>query len=127
MVRMFDLLSGLIPEDHSRQVTSSYMARYLLARDQAIEDVLDLGCGAGDSLDFFRAEKRGIRWVGLDIETSPGVASRTRTDGEFHTFDGVHMPFADNCFDLVYCNQVFEHVRYPLPLLKEIGGSIPAV
>ncbi len=37
MVQMFDLLSGCIPEDHSRQVTSGYLTRYLLAQYEAIE------------------------------------------------------------------------------------------
>ncbi len=35
------------------------------------------------------------------------------------TFDGRTIPFADGSFDLVYCKQVLEHVRHPLPLLTE--------
>ncbi|MGH7453874.1 MAG: class I SAM-dependent methyltransferase [bacterium] len=32
----------------------------------------------------------------------------------------MHIPFNSNDFDLVYCNQVLEHVRYPAELLKEV-------
>ena len=82
---------------------------------------MDLGCGDGNTLDYFRRKSQGVRWVGIDIEKSPEVESRTRTDGEFHTFNGIHIPFDDNHFDLIYCNQVFEHVRHPIDLLKEVN------
>jgi SAM-dependent methyltransferase len=102
----------------------------LLAGGNRIEQMMDLGCGEGNSLDYFREKIPGVKWVGLDIEESPEVDLRTRTDGEFHTFDGLHMPFENDCFDSVYCNQVLEHVRQPSDLLKEIhrvlrpGGSL---
>jgi SAM-dependent methyltransferase len=83
--------------------------------------VLDLGCGAGDSVAQFRDVNPGVRWVGVDVEASPEVESRRRTDAEFVTFDGVHLPFGDASFDAVYCKQVLEHVREPAPLLAEVA------
>jgi SAM-dependent methyltransferase len=83
--------------------------------------VLDVGCGAGDSVGQFRDVNPSVRWVGIDVEASPEVASRRRTDAEFATFDGVHLPFDDASFDAVYCKQVLEHVREPGPLLKEVA------
>jgi SAM-dependent methyltransferase len=83
--------------------------------------VLDLGCGAGDSVVQFRNVNAEVRWVGVDVEASPEVASRRRTDAEFVTFDGVHLPFGDASFDAVYCKQVLEHVREPAPLLGEVA------
>ena len=83
--------------------------------------VIDLGCGAGDSVVQFRNVNPSVRWVGVDIERSPEVASRRRTDAEFVTFDGVQLPFEDSCFDAVYCKQVLEHVREPGPLLAEVA------
>ncbi len=109
-----------IPNDHSRQVTSNFLAKRLLLQKNNIETVMDLGCGTGNSVDFFRANNPTVRWIGLDIENSPGVTARRRTDAEFASFDGVNIPFDDNYFDLVYCNQVFEHVRHPIGLLKEV-------
>ena len=50
--------------------------------------MLDLGCGAGDSVDLFRSLNPVVSWVGADIEQSAEVADRTRTDAEFVTFDG---------------------------------------
>ncbi len=93
-----------IPNDHSRQVTSTYFIDHVFAAMDKIETVMDLGCGAGNSLDYFRKKNPNVRWSGLDIESSPEVESRTRTDGDFYKYDGVHMLFHDNHFDLIYSN-----------------------
>jgi SAM-dependent methyltransferase len=109
-----DLLGDRIPSDHSRQVLADHYAERLRARR-----VLDLGCGAGDSVDLFRAVDPAVEWVGVDIEESPEVAERTRTDAEFVSFDGRRLPFGDASFDLVYCKQVLEHVDHPRELVAE--------
>jgi SAM-dependent methyltransferase len=119
-----DLLGPRIPGDHSRQVLADdYAARLRPAR------AMDLGCGAGDSVDLFRALDPEVDWVGVDIEDSHEVSGRTRADAEFVTFDGQRLPFEDSSFDLVYCKQVLEHVEHPHELLREVarvlrpGGS----
>jgi SAM-dependent methyltransferase len=111
-----DLLGPRIPGDHSRQVLADdYAARLRPAR------VMDLGCGAGDSVDLFRALDPEVDWVGVDIEDSHEVSGRTRADAEFVTFDGQRLPFEDASFDLVYCKQVLEHVESPHELLREVA------
>jgi SAM-dependent methyltransferase len=119
-----DVLGPRIPGDHSRQVLADhYAARLRPAR------VMDLGCGAGDSVDLFRGLNPEVNWVGVDVEDSPEVSGRTRADAEFVTFDGQRLPFEDASFDLVYCKQVLEHVESPHELLREVarvlkpGGS----
>jgi ubiquinone/menaquinone biosynthesis C-methylase UbiE len=117
------LLDDRIPADHSRAVLAdSYAGRYLAQPGRPpAPRVLDLGCGAGDSVDLFRSLEARVEWTGADIEHSPEVAQRTRTDARFVTFDGQRLPFADASFDLVYCKQVLEHVRHPAPLLAEVA------
>lgn len=110
-----------VPSDHCRQVSINSVTRKLLLNEtNKIKVVLDLGCGEGNSVDFFRSVIPDILWVGLDLAISPEVEKRTRQDAEFRTFDGVNIPFEDNYFDLIYCNQVLEHVRLPGELLSEI-------
>jgi len=113
-----ELLAERLPRDHARQTRAEHMAaRALEARPCA--SVLDLGCGAGDSVDMFRRLDPGLAWVGLDIEDSAEVLARRRSDADFHSFDGEQIPFEDERFDLIYCAQVLEHVRRPEPLLQE--------
>lgn len=119
-LKICNLLKGCIPDNHSRQVTSMYYVEYLLAQDINLRVVMDLGCGVGNSVDYFRRKNSNIRWVGVDIEESLDVELRARPDAEFLIFDGIHIPFDENYFDLIYCNQIFEHVRYPIDLLKEV-------
>lgn len=82
--------------------------------------ILDLGCGSGRSFDWFKQCLPRFEWTGLDIESSPEVLSRTRTDCSFTTYNGVSIPFEDQTFDIVFSNQVFEHVRHPDALLSEV-------
>jgi SAM-dependent methyltransferase len=109
-----ELLGDRIPADHSRPVLADHYAERLRAKR-----VIDLGCGAGDSVDLFRSVDPEVNWVGVDIERSPEVGERTRADAEFVTFDGRRLPFEDGSFDLVYCKQVLEHVEHPRDLIAE--------
>jgi SAM-dependent methyltransferase len=123
-----DLLERLgerVPSDHARQLVAEALAeermRAGLGRDGRPPRVVDLGCGAGDSVDFFRDLDPAVRWTGIDLPRSPEVATRTRTDADFLTFDGVSIPLEDGVADLIFCKQVLEHVERPGPLLAEVA------
>jgi SAM-dependent methyltransferase len=121
---LIELLGGVIPADHHRQTLADdlLLAHYArLAREGAGDRVLDLGCGAGDSVEQFRSLNPGVHWLGVDLERSPEVAERTRTDAEFRTFDGRSIPEEDGAVDVVYCKQVLEHVEEPRPLLADVA------
>lgn len=120
-----ELLAEALPSDHTRQTLAERYIELGVGRtDGKPWRVLDLGCGSGASIDFFRARDPGVDWVGLDLPDSPEVRARTRTDARFEIFDGRHIPFDDGSFELVYCKQVMEHVRHPLPLLSEVRRVI---
>ncbi|MBV9916430.1 MAG: class I SAM-dependent methyltransferase [Solirubrobacterales bacterium] len=115
------LLGAAVPSDHARQtVADVYIDRELGRVASRRWRVLDLGCGAGGSVELFRAHDPDVDWIGLDIPGSREAGARRRTDARFATFDGVSIPFADESFDLVYCKQVLEHVRHPAPLLRDV-------
>lgn len=115
-----EALGPRLPRDHARQTHAQEIAAEAMSSMRAPK-VLDLGCGAGDSVDLFRRLDPGTEWIGLDVQDSAEVHARTRTDVEFHTFDGEQIPFEDGRFDLVYSTQVLEHVRRPEPLLVEVA------
>lgn len=85
--------------------------------------LLDVGCGRGESFQELTDTGLQIDWTGCDIEDSDEVNARSISDSEQHfvTFDGVHLPFPDNSFDVVFSRQVFEHVESPEALLQEIA------
>jgi SAM-dependent methyltransferase len=113
---LLELLGDAIPREPAGQaLADDYIPRIASGR------VIDLGCGAGDSVDQFRSVNPQVDWTGVDIERSPEVASRRRTDATFATFDGINLPLPDASIDAVYCKQVLEHVRDPQPLLQEVA------
>jgi ubiquinone/menaquinone biosynthesis C-methylase UbiE len=82
--------------------------------------VLDLGCGVGGSYEAFSAKNGKVRWVGLDIMDSPEVLSRPARNLPFCAYDGIHIPLCDASVQMAYSRQVFEHVRHPQDLIREV-------
>ncbi len=120
---MNDILKKYIPSDHTRKVSAENYVNQVLKNRNRMEkvNVLDLGCGTGESYNFFKTLNLKIEWIGLDIEDSPEVQSRKEGNEKFVSFDGINIPFPENYFDLIYCKQVFEHVRYPKELLSDVS------
>jgi SAM-dependent methyltransferase len=120
-----EALGDAVPSDSSAQsLADHYIARFARGELGVPPDgarVMDLGSGEGGSVDQFRAAAPGCRWVGVDIADSVESRARTREDAEFVIFDGVHLPFDERSFDLVYCKQVLEHVAHPAPLIAEVA------
>lgn len=119
-MNVYDYLKNSIPSDHCQQTRAIDMAKQYL-RLHSPNMIVDLGCGTGNTVGFFRDNCPSAKWVGVDIEDSPEVAQRTRSDAEFRTFDGMNIPFEDRTVDFVYSNQVLEHVRYPESLLRSVA------
>lgn len=117
----FKILREFLPYDHARVSSAQDMVAEAFSDGRARDvDLLDFGCGAGDAMDFLAAELPGSRYHGVDIEGSPEVSARTRTDSAFRSYDGTTLPYDDRSFDLVYSRQVFEHVRRPDTVTREI-------
>ena len=123
---LWDLLGPYIPTDHARQVNARYYLDEVISGQDPPRRVLDLGCGAGNSVDLFRRHDPEIDWVGVDIEDSQEARARRRTDAAFIAYDGVRVPFPDHTFDLVYSSQVLEHVPDPQQHLREIARVLRA-
>jgi len=114
-------LERFLPDDHAKISTAQDMITEAY-RDAPSHPskLLDFGCGTGAAVDFFTAMFPGARYYGVDIEGSPEVSSRTRADADFRSYDGDALPYDDRSFDLVYTRQVFEHVRHPDIVAREI-------
>ncbi len=82
--------------------------------------VLDIGCGDG----FITAklgESTGAKMSGVDISKDALRAAKKRgIDAKFANLDSGRIPFADGCFDAVFCGDVIEHIFDTERLLGEV-------
>ncbi len=105
--------------DNSRQFSDTQMIDQVLESQSKIK-LLDLGCGEGKTCKDFKAKNGNVDWFGVDIEESPEVSRRTELHDRLFSFDGINIPFPDEKFDVIYFNQVLEHVENPYLLFNEI-------
>lgn len=69
------------------------------------EHVLDVGCGSGAYLPYYRA--RGARIVGLDVSAQMVKTARERVDAaHFLVGNAIALPFPAAVFDVVFANHV---------------------
>ncbi len=115
----FENVMCAIPEDHSKQSTSYDIVKEIFTDDNN-KILIDLGCGNGNKMDFFKNNYPSWQYIGIDIENSPEVKSRKDNDINFLVYDGVNLPFEDEYADVIYMHQVLEHVAKPYLLVPEI-------
>jgi len=127
---VFRLVAPFIPECRCITSTAADYARHLLAAVRGPVRVLDLGCGAGESIKFFNRLNPQCLWQGVEVEASPELRAAKAGSRSITFFDGIRLPWQDDFFDLVYCQQVLEHVRWPDALLADVfrvlkpGGAL---
>ena len=84
--------------------------------------MLDYGCGNGEHSNV--ALKRGWDVVGYDVDcaTAENISSKYNFEYLCGSFESLSL--ADEMFDLVYANQVVEHLKAPVKELGLIHGLI---
>lgn len=107
--------------------TTLYIARALdeFAGDRRL-DILDMGCGDGLLIRSFL--DLGHEFYGFDLPDREAALREKMGpvfDGRFDDririmADERRIPFDDGMFDVVYANQVFEHVRFLDQMLSEV-------
>jgi len=86
--------------------------------------ILDLGCGEGH-LTGVISQNQDHEVYGLDYSISAiEYANKNFTGIDFVVADAYQPPYEDNYFDVVICNNIWEHVPDPLSLLNQITRVI---
>ncbi len=81
--------------------------------------LLDIGCGEGHFTDVIKKEFPKFEVHGLDYSVSAiDFAHRTFEDIKFITANAYYPPYHDEYFDIVVCNNLWEHVPDPLQMLR---------
>jgi SAM-dependent methyltransferase len=80
--------------------------------ERSLSRVLDFGCAEGRMLRAFPRANGSELW-GVDINASRIAWAQQHVSPPFRfatTTTAPHLPFADDCFDLVYAVSVFTHI-----------------
>jgi SAM-dependent methyltransferase len=110
-------------EFHQRRIRCT-VALVALAQTKLapVSRILDLGCGEGHITDAIHQAAPGAEVSGLDYSISAiNYASRHFPHLDFAVGNAYQSPYASGYFDLVVCNNLWEHVPDPLNLLKEVS------
>ncbi len=117
---------------HKRRIGLTIeLAQEAISSVQGIPRILDLGCGQGHITHAMRQTLNSAEFTGLDYSVSAIEYAHDHFHGiDFAVGDAYEVPYSKRYFDLVVCNNLWEHVPDPLHLLsmiKEIlkpGGYI---
>ena len=122
---------------HARR-TAAVEAWFLLPRLQAGMRVLDAGCGPGSVTCGLAEAVAPGDVIGIDLsedvlEQARAIAGeRKAANASFQTGDVYALDFADDAFDVVFANQLLQHLADPPAALREFRrvlkpGGIAAV
>lgn len=111
------------PEFHRarKSVTISLISRISSELSRRVFTVLDLGCGSGFITREIKRRYPGAQIDGLDSSVSAIRSAVAQGEGiDYVVADAYSPPYADNFYDVVICNNIWEHVPDPLRLLEAI-------
>lgn len=84
--------------------------------------LLDLGCGQGHLTNYIKEKFKDFEVHGLDYSVSAiDYASTHFKNIDFIVANAYQPPFENEYFDIVVCNNIWEHVPDPVNLLKSIS------
>ena len=72
-----------------------------------------MGCGDGSLGALLRSLVPGLHVEGVEVHARPDCAI------PFHLFDGQHLPFPDNSFDVCLFVDVLHHSQTPVAILQD--------
>jgi 2-polyprenyl-3-methyl-5-hydroxy-6-metoxy-1,4-benzoquinol methylase len=107
---------GIWPSEFYQKLTA-------LAGDLAGRRILEVGCGKGGFLkaigERFSCELHGVDFVNTYVEE----ASRRIGPKATITVANVQeqLPYPDHHFDVIFCMEVLEHLKFPERCLAEVG------
>ena len=96
------------------------------------EEVLDLGCGTGALMKQVISEDSHRHLTGIDLSSQmiEKAKHQLKNKATLVVGDSENLPFFDQTFDIVYCNDSFHHYPNPQKAIAEIyrvlkiGGTL---
>jgi 2-polyprenyl-3-methyl-5-hydroxy-6-metoxy-1,4-benzoquinol methylase len=111
---------------HARRVTVTVeLVHEAVSRLRHTPRILDLGCGQGHITEKIRQALGTAEVTGLDYSVSAvEYAHEHCPELDVAVGDAYECPYAENFFDVVVCNNLWEHVPDPLHLLSRISALL---
>jgi ubiquinone/menaquinone biosynthesis C-methylase UbiE len=108
-----------------RMLGAKYKAQHILdvCEGRVFKKVLEVGAGDGSILKLLADKNFAPEYYAVEISESGVEHIKSRHIANLKAvqlFDGYHLPFDDNSFDLVILSHVLEHVEHERLLLREI-------
>lgn len=118
-----------LSHSHRVDILSRKIAGLIAEQFPAAEQIrcVDVGCGDMQVSESIGRYNQRTVWRCIDIHALPEQLKSDEKWTKYLRFDGLHIPFADNAFDVVLFCDVLHHTRRDaLALLKEAArvGSI---
>ena len=90
--------------------------------DISFQSALDLGCGTGEMLKLILQKNDQKDLYGIDLSEEMLAVAKSKLPNRVRLFlgDSESLPFPDNSFDVVYCNDSFHHYPAPQNVLMEV-------
>ncbi|RYZ99319.1 MAG: class I SAM-dependent methyltransferase [Sphingobacteriaceae bacterium] len=115
-------------KDHDeewRMLGAKYKAEHIvdICKGTTFNKVLEVGAGDGSILKFLSDKNFAPEYHAVEISSSGIERIQSRNIKGLisaQTFDGYHLPFEDNSFDLIILSHVLEHVEHERLLLREL-------
>ena len=86
------------------------------------QSALDLGRGTGEMLKLILQEDTHKELCGIDLSEKMLAVAKSKLPEQVKLIlgDSESLPFSDNAFDVVYCNDSFHHYPAPQNVLREV-------
>jgi ubiquinone/menaquinone biosynthesis C-methylase UbiE len=92
-----------------------------IMKNLKFRNFLDVGCAEGYYLKAVANKADSPEQVGLDISKAYLIKAKIKaSEAAFVLGDASNLPFKTNCFDLVFCSEVLEHIQDPKKVFSEL-------
>jgi ubiquinone/menaquinone biosynthesis C-methylase UbiE len=108
-----------------RMLGAKYKVEHIIAvcKGYTFNKVLEVGAGDGSILKLLAERSFAPEYHAVELSASGVERIRERNIASIKSvqeFDGYHLPFADDSFDLIILSHVLEHVEHERLLLREL-------
>jgi len=108
-----------------RLLGAKYKVQHIIdvSKDYSFKNILEVGAGDGSILRLLAENNFAEQYSAVEISESGVERIKSLNIPKLKTvqvFDGYHLPFGDDEFDLVILSHVLEHVEHERMLLREL-------